>query len=382
MEFFKIRFLLSCIWFAVMSYICFGYGTGENFKAAPLYIGISLFILCNYCVHLNEVLKPFKVLIVLYIITSVGFWLNADMSVNKCLQYICYSLTGCVTAITSYCLVKNHPEILKSFAYLMLLFFIVGIFRFFKEQSLLESFYAVTSFYFLLFSLPLLLLCTDKKYFHIALLSITILFCILSLKRSAAIASIVLLIMYMRIVAKSGLKPIAYVVLLLVVALLIINHYIANSDFGEYIMRLSDRLENLDEDKGSGRGDVIAQFFKSDIYDFMRIPDFFIGRGFEAYHRKYSDLLAAHNDFIEIFFSAGIIGLICLCRFFTLIVKKSISLIKDNSNIAMSYTSVVFLFIFYAFASSNFYFYNLSLPLFLSIGALEGKLSSNKKTVS
>lgn len=365
-----------------MSYICFGYGTGDNYKAAPLFIGISLFILCIYGVRLNNVLKPFKVLSILYVITSVGFLLNANMGMNAYLQYVCYSLTGCITAIASYCLVRNNPKILRLFAYLMLLFFIVGIFRFFKEQSLLQSFYAVTSFYFLLFPLPLLLLSINKKYFHLAALTITIIFCVLSLKRSAVIASAVLLIMYMLIVAKSGLKQVVYVSILLVVALFIANHYLANSDFGEYIMRLSDRLENLEQDRGSGRGDVIEQFFKSDIYDLMDFPDFLIGRGFEAYHRKYSDLLAAHNDFIEITFSSGIIGLYCLCRFFTLIFKRCIYLVRNNSNIAMSYASVVFLFFFYAFASSNFNFYNLSLPLFLSVGVLEGYLFSNKRVVS
>lgn len=378
---FKFQYILSCIWFAVMSYICFGYGTGENYKAAPLFIGISLLILCIYGVRLNNVLKPFKILSFLYVITSIGFLLNANMGTNTYLQYVCYSLTGCITAITSYCLVRNNPKILGLFAYLMLIFFIVGIFRFFKEQSLLQSFYAVTSFYYLLFPLPLLLLSINKKYFHLAALTVTIIFCVLSLKRSAVIASVVLLIMYMLIVAKSGLKQIVYVTILLGVALFIANHYLANSDFGEYIMRLSDRLENLEQDKGSGRGDVIAQFFKSDIYDLMDFPDILIGRGFEAFHRKYTDLLAAHNDFIEIIFSSGIIGLYCLCRFFTLIFKRSVYLVKNNSHIAMSYASVVFLFFFYAFASSNFNFYYLSLPLFLSIGVLEGYMFPNKRFV-
>jgi hypothetical protein len=372
----KLQYILSCFWFAIMSYICFGYGTGANYKAAPLFICVSLLLLYFNKAHLNDVIKPFKILLIIYIITSIGYLLNTYVSYNGYIQYLSYSVSGCITVITSFSLVRNNPKMLKVFSFMMLSFFVVGITRFFKEQSLLQSFYAVTSFYYLLFSLPLILFSFNKKYFHLILLSVTIIFCVISMKRSAIIASVFLMVMYLFIVAKSSFKQFVYVAVLSVITLFIISRYLKNTDFLEYLARIFDRLENLEEDKGSGRGDVIELFIKKDIYDLMALPDLFIGRGFEAYHRKYINLAAAHNDFIEMFFATGLFGFCCLCRFLYLIFKRSIALIKTNSNVAMTYASVVFLFFFYAFVSSNFYFYYLSMPLFLTIGALEGYLTS------
>lgn len=379
MKSYKIQYFLTSIWFATMSFICFAYGTGDNYKAAPFFIFISIVILCIYGRRLNNVTRSFKYLALLYVVSSVGLLINTSFSINAYSQFLSYSLTGCITVITSYCLVKSNPKLLKLFAYMLLVFFVVGISRFFREQSLLNSFYAITSFYFLLFPLPLILLGFNKKTFHIALLLITIVFCVLSLKRSAAISSVFLLLMYLLIVAKSGVKQLLYVAVLLIVIGVFVSSYFQDSNFLEYVSRLFTRLENLEEDKGSGRGDVIEAFFMHDISDLFSFPDFFIGRGYEAYHRKYQTLAAAHNDFIEIIFSTGILGLYCLCRFFSLIFRRSIYLLKNNSNIAMSYVSIAFLFFFYAFASSNFHFYNLSLPLFLSIGVLEGYMFSNNR---
>lgn len=382
MKTFNFQYILSCLWFAIMSYICFGYGTGANYKAAPLFICVSLLLLHFNNTHLNDVIKPFKILLFLYIITSIVYLLNTDISLNNYAQYLSYSVSGCITVITSFSLVKKNPKMLKVFSFMMFLFFAVGIMRFFKEMSLLESFYAVTSFYYLLFAIPLILLSWNKKYFHLILLSVTIIFCVLSMKRSAIIASVFLLVMYLFIVAKSSLKQFVYVGILSVIILFIISRYLKNTDFLEYLTRIFERLDNLEEDKGSGRGDVIELFIRKDIYDLMTFPDLFIGNGFEAYHRKYINLAAAHNDFIEMIFSTGLLGLFCLCRFLYLIFRKSIALIKTNSNVAMTYASIVFLFFFYAFASSNFYFYYLSLPLFLTIGALEGYLTSYNTTRS
>lgn len=376
----KLQYILSCFWFAIMSYICFGYGTGDNYKAAPLFICVSLLLLYFNNAHLNDVIKPFKMLLIIYIITSIGYLLNTYVSYNGYIQYLSYSVSGCITVITSFSLVRNNPKMLKVFSFMMFSFFAVGITRFLKEMSLLESFYAVTSFYYLLFSLPLILFSFNKKYFHLILLSVTIIFCVLSLKRSAIVASVFLLVMYLFIVAKSSYKQLVYVGILSIFILCIVSRYLKNTDFLEYVVRILDRLENLEEDKGSGRGDVIELFIKKDIYDLMTFPDLLIGRGFEAYHRKYINLAAAHNDFIEIIFSTGLLGFFCLCRFLYLIFRKSIALIKTNSNVAMIYASVVFLFFFYAFTSSNFYFYYLSLPLFLTIGALEGYLTSYNVT--
>ena len=379
MESNKFQYILSGIWFATLSYICFGYGTGDNYTAAPLFICISLVILYIYGSNLSAVIKPLSSLSILYVITSIGYLLNPTSSSISYIQYLCYSLTGCMTAIVAFCLVKKNSRMLKVFAYMMLSFFVVGIFRFFKEQSLLESFYAITSFYFLLFPLPIILCCTNKKSFHILILSTTIIFCVLSLKRSALIASILLLVMYLFLVAKSSAKHFIYIGVLLLIMIVVASKYLQNTDFFEYSSRLFDRLENIDEDKGSGRGDVIELFFKNDIYDLIDFPDILIGRGYEAYHRQHLNLAAAHNDFIEIIYSSGLLGLICLCRFFYLIYKKSAFLSRNNSELTVPYASATFLFFFYAFASSNFYFYYLSIPLFLTIGAFEGYLYSTNK---
>ena len=116
---------------------------------------------------------------------------------------------------------------------------------------------------------------------------------------------------------------------------------------------------------------IIESFLNQDIYDLMDIPEIFIGKGFEGTYNKYNDLTSMHNDFLEVTYSLGIVGLILLINFILKLFKKTFLLIKYVSDLSISYMSLLFLFLFFGIIGCNFHYFYLSAPLFLSLGALE-----------
>lgn len=95
---------------------------------------------------------------------------------------------------------------------------------------------------------------------------------------------------------------------------------------------IQKRLNNISRDEGSGRGEVIE-------YMFNNIPNIptdklIFGYGYLG-SVKFSPLhLSAHNDFLEVLYDYGLIGLAVYIWFYILIFKKIKLLIKQKSEYA------------------------------------------------
>lgn len=366
----KIYYLIFAIWFALLSIICFGYGVGAHYHIAPVFIMVCIVIMIMYNETCTPCVDVLKILAFLYFITSYHYCFFQNVE-HSYIQYLSYSLIGPFATVSAYYIVATNRNAIKVLASMLLVFFFVGIYRFFKELNMIASLYAVTSFYYILFPLPLILYLIDKRSVQIALFTIACALCILSVKRSAIISIIFLIIFYLFDSMKKGKGQFIITLCLIIVAIYVVNHYAGDVDYFSYIDRLLTRFGEMGEDKGSGRGEIIEHFFDQDINDILRLPELFIGNGFEAFHYKYLYIASTHNDFIEILYSVGFLGFFFLLKFYYLLIRRALHLYRSNSVGAYVYISIVFLFIFYAFASTNFFFYYLSLPLFVSLGAIE-----------
>ena len=67
---------------------------------------------------------------------------------------------------------------------------------------------------------------------------------------------------------------------------------------------------------------------------------------FKDFNDKYPNIGASHNDWMEMFYSFGFIGLLNLIFFYVLMIRNLKMLIKQKSPMITGYLSAVLIFIF------------------------------------
>lgn len=370
LPFFKTIILFA--WFALIFLLVFGSGISLYYQISPYLILLSIIIILqnNGIFNDNSIINTLMLFVVLSFITSYHyfeFW-NPRTSY---LRYLCYSISGYVIAITSYIIIKYNKELIDIIYFVVIIFYIVGIIRFFRANSQLAFLHANTAYYYIIMPLPLLLLKSKQYIFHVVILIISFILCVISIKRGAIIAITILGCIYIYNTFRNNKKKFLYVLLLALIGSYVVSTEVQIPFLHESADRLDERLFSIKEDGGSGRDNIVETFFSQDIYDLMDIPEIFIGKGFEGTYNKYKDLSSLHNDFLEVTYSLGIIGLILLIKFFFKLFKNTLILIRNNSDLSISYVSLLFLFVFFGTIGCNFHYVYLSAPLFLSLGTLE-----------
>jgi len=277
-------------------------------------------------------------------------------------------------SISAYSIMKQkiiHKD-LNFIKLLIVLFFVIGIERFFNfyvKVTSVQDFMQLNGFYYILMPLPLIFLVCKSKI-RITSFVVSAILCILSAKRSALISIILIGVAIFVLTYKRNKMAFIYLgALFFVLCLCLVD----NMEFFERMIKLVERMENISEDGGSGRLSIVNRFFDKDINDIKQMPELFFGNGFESYSIKYNKTLkASHNDFLEIIYSYGIIGLINLIIFYMLLIRRFLWSIrfKDKKYILPCYSALM-LFIVYGLVGNNFYFFYLSLPLFMYLGFSE-----------
>ena len=368
------RTILVGLWFSLIFLLVYGSGVSLHYKVSPVLIFLSfLLLLKNFKIvsyNNSNLFKIFIGLIIITFISSYHYFYHFDHRATY-LQYLCYSISGFVLAITSYHLVYKDIRMYNIIYYLNLIFFVVGIYRFFRASSQLEYLYANTAYYYILMPLPLLISKSSRYVFNIIVLLVSTILCILSIKRGAIVAVSILWIVYLFNILKNNKKVFLYIMVLLFFGVSFISEKVQIADLAESAIRIKDRLFAIGEDGGSGRVDIINTFLKNDLEDLFKFPEIFIGNGFEGTYYKYGDLSSMHNDFLEVFYTLGLLGLVLLISFYYRIYGRMKILLKNNDNLLTPYMSTALLFFIFSFVGANFNYFNLSAPLFLSIGALE-----------
>ncbi|AOS82749.1 hypothetical protein BIU88_00435 [Chlorobaculum limnaeum] len=197
--------------------------------------------------------------------------------------------------------------------------------------------------YYLLLLLPWMLIIKNKVYRYIGIVIIAAAV-VLSMKRTAFIAFTLSLLIYylfeqirLRLIISMRLLV---QILFLVLALYVIYSYVEQQTWGFFEKRMISSFD----DKGSGRLDIYMQVFR--LLNKNTFGEWIYGHGHNTL-RIYNvmdgyDLLSAHNDWLEILFDYGIVGIIIYLFLHLTLIRYTFILIKRRSvfgpPMAASYT--------------------------------------------
>ena len=229
----------------------------------------------------------------------------------------------------------------------------------------METFITTNSSYYLLYFLPMLFLNIKEKYNKYVFLVILIVV-LLSSKRAGLISLGVGFLSYSY--AKGVVddkKGIVRTVLLVIVFYFILNEMNTIMD-----NRIFDRFESISDDGGNGRLDMWVLLWsvmqKSDFFNLM------FGHGYGSVLLELGTGYSAHNDFLEVLYDFGWVGLTLFVTFLVSWFVFARNLIRSKSRRAPIVTMALFIFVTNCFFS-HIVIYTVCFNLFtLFFGAVLG----------
>jgi len=163
---------------------------------------------------------------------------------------------------------------------------------------------------------------------------------------------------------------------LLTVLIVIFIVYFVQTKYEDRIGQITNRIENISEDGGSGR-DIIWRDAISDIKSFD-VAEFLLGKGFLSFNIAHPRLTTSHNDFIEILYSYGIIALLGYIIFLIALLNNIFKLFKNRKDVFTSAMICFVCFLVFGLTSSMFAYQTLSGMLFSYVGVYEGLRNRNE----
>ena len=169
---------------------------------------------------------------------------------------------------------------------------------------------------------------TAKRWIMIAIISL----CAITALKSSGIIILfisVILLYYSNFIYKKRIQPKTILTaIFILVGVFVIFHYKADS-----ISDVSQRFEMMSEDGGSGRDeiykDVINRYKNGDLTQQL------FGRGFDSVRGKDREMsLSAHNDFLEVMYDFGLLGLLLYVLIHFSLIKWTIRLFRTGSQLA------------------------------------------------
>lgn len=239
---------------------------------------------------------------------------------------------------------KFHVQVLSDMFFIIELIFSLMFIRY-KISDVRISSGAVNSVYFIVLLLPLILL-NNKKYIRNIGIAIIIISAIISNKRTAFLMVIVSLAVYVVMFLCSQKtnfrKKISMIFAVIIISAITVFLYDYN--VGGIDITLFDRLETIVEDGGSGR-DIIYRYVIDEIRNF-NAREWIIGNGYNGVFLKSGLGTSAHNDFLEVLFDYGIVGLILYGKFIAKIILKTCRMFKKNYTVAAASFVGIMMFFF------------------------------------
>lgn len=205
--------------------------------------------------------------------------------------------------------------------------------------------YAVGATYSAVLLLPLILTLKNDKFKKMVLVGIALVV-LISTKRTAFISVILAMVGYylcdayvskQRDKGKKILKMILMFLAVSVVVYFVIQRLNLN---------ILDRLQNLTEDGGSGRDEiwssVIAGFKESSVIQKIT------GHGYHSVTSLMGKALLAHNDYLEILYDYGLVGIGLVLLFVLTLIRRLFKLWRLRSKLLPSYFAAMVLFLMFS----------------------------------
>ena len=268
--------------------------------------------------HLYSFPLPIKLYVVFFTWAILPIMLTNETKFTEILFYIIsFSLPALALVSAHNSAVQTDGTkgdyVMFAVIFLLLILQYVSIFR---EINFLEMAHLISSYY-LLYTLPLLLL-IKPRLIKVAAIFIVIVVLFSSLKRSGILALAISLFFYIFIsqYVRNKFKLSAFIGSLFAIVVLgtVFVVFATNDSGSENIM---NRFENIDRDQGSGRLVVWEQTMS--MIEGQEATTLLFGNGYNAVMHDSTLQLSAHNDFLEVTYDFGIVGLLLyLAAFITL----------------------------------------------------------------
>lgn len=356
--------------------------SAPKYELATLNLVLCIIYLLCFCASRNNkttrsiYFTPILLFAISVIISSIE--LTPEFYNTNFIGLFSYSLFGVSTYFINYIYLHRNrldEELIKNYAYASIFLGAITAYYFYTRTVMvldLKSEDGQNFFYHFLIPMPLLFcFLNDKKKLIIYI--IVFFGVLLSFKRSAFIVIILVggfLIRNLLHRKNHELKN-KWGLLLLAIIAFVMTFYFLGFEKLDVIL---GRLEDIEEDKGSGRLNISELFF--DYLPNYEVYEYFFGHGYGGFARKFVRYNSAHNDFIEVFFAHGILGLLSILTIITRTIKNTIKYKTTKTFVPLVTLSVFF--VVFGMVSSLFHYYEYSLPLFIMLAYIDYLILTQK----
>lgn len=223
---------------------------------------------------------------------------------------------------------------------------------------------SVNCVYYGLLLLPCIFM-TKKIIFKVGVVGLAMIGTLLSAKRTAFLILLVALAvpLLFELFGRAKKKTLVTILIGIVVIILLYNHISET-----YELTIFDRFETIEEDKGSGRFDIYEEVLSS--FKNSRFVDRLLGHGFNAVSLRGASWTSAHNDFLEVLYDFGYVGVTVYMVFVIKLIVNAFRLYKYRSSMASTYTSALIMFLIMSLSSHLILYptYIVFLLLFFVLG--------------
>ncbi|HEY9059400.1 MAG TPA: O-antigen ligase family protein [Pseudobacteroides sp.] len=347
--------LISSLLYLFVSYMLSIYGMSSiSFNIEYSNAIMFLMLLIAFFSVQSSLLNKLKLPAVIWTATGFAFFsaISTLMNYNTQQHNILIPITiqsfwWSVLIISFVAFRKNNDD--KFVSRTHLIFFCVIFILYLQYAINIKSHNIVTpsmagSIYYVLLFLPFIMMLETASIRNICILLISFT-TFLSLKRTAFLALIGSLFVYFIVDYFVSNKKITkrFYLISSVFLVLLISIYMYNFILEKYNMDIMLRFQRLETDGGSGR-DTIYQVVWNEIRTFD-IKSLIIGKGFNGVELTSSVELSAHNDFLEVLYDYGILGLSLYLAMIFNIIKYNIFLIKTKSKCAGAFSASLTIFL-------------------------------------
>lgn len=367
-------FIISRMWVAFHEYMELGYSPLSTYASLALIL-LSLLVIGIQTSNLFRSKLNKRVFLFLFLsVLSTFLFCNPTMDMMKQLMYV--TLWEAVFFLFFF-LSYNHEGTMEEMKWVSILLLIPVTYLFLRSNSLRGLMdYAITrqgnnAVFYVVLLFPCLLM-SSKRWLRLVSLLFIVAVSVLSLKRSAMFiaAGCVLVVFYFEFLKDSRHRLRS---LLLCLAALIAGYYlldyINSSNQGAAI----ERIAHIEEDRGSGRPERFKEVIS--LIGNERDPGLVVfGHGYRSVELQLGEAHTAHNDFLEVTYDYGLLGLIVYLLIHISLIARLVSLWRAKSPLVESYAVSYCIFLIISMVSHLVIYPTYFVILTAYWGAMEGRI--------
>ena len=334
--------LIVCLW--VYSFVC---------KKKPLtiffWMSASYFIL-SYLIYVPFNFDRLGALLML-MLWMFCYWFGRRLSATN-VEYILFFTRAILFTV-----------IIPLAVYSVYIFFTTNLFKF---QHVSDAFFYIVAY------LPFVFLIKNRPLKTVMICLFAVL-AVISFKRSIIIGFLICLFVYFVTSYKEYLSK--WYRWLLLIAVFVFGYYLYN----EFSETLTARFSKLETDQGSDRLVIYNQIFNR--LSHSNFIDLAFGHGFKSVKSIDAEHRLAHNDFLELIYDFGIVGLVIYILFIFSLLKSALKL-RTNKSLFPAFLGSLAFFISIAFSNCVIYSPMIISPFMLAFGIYTGIQQYGKYTIT